>query len=713
MAMDVAKLLQQFSRLSSAVEPSFWHKLCQLKLDVDRLEEPERNVWGHYDDRGKLTLDITAFNSSEVVGAARGLLINRNTIETFRECDKDALLQQQGRALEQAVSSGEALRNPSLVVGRFLLLSFADLKKYHFYYWFAFFAPKSLGVFQAKPASKISDVLTEEQIHQLSQQLDTTCPAFSVSRADGGLLVLPLAQYTPDTILGFYDHQAGVEPGWCLRSLLWLVSRSWPSVQSVDVLCVRRGSAISESSVLHLNLEQNSGPPQWIGWERNERGKLGPRLADLAASMDPVRLAESAVDLNLRLMKWRLLPELELEAISSVRCLLLGAGTLGCGVARGLLAWGVRQITLLDAGRVGFSNPVRQSLFLHRHCLAGGAAKATAAAQSLLDIFPGVVGHTVAQSQRDEVRATCEKLEELIASHDVIFLLTDTRESRWLPTLLAKLHGKLVINAALGFDSFLVMRHGVPAEEATPAVSLGCKNIPGSQLGCYFCNDVVAPRNSTGARTLDQQCTVVRPGVAQVAAALAVELLVSLLQHADRGGAPASTDAEQTSAGSCPLGIIPHSIRGYLAQFQLVLPACHAFPKCAACSATSTGARTLDQQCTVVRPGVAQVAAALAVELLVSLLQHADRGGAPASTDAEQTSAGSCPLGIIPHSIRGYLAQFQLVLPACHAFPKCAACSATESPACHLLRLTQEELENIVQQDHVRGMHEFGAQKHI
>ena len=91
-----------------------------------------------------------------------------------------------------------------------------------------------------------------------------------------------------------------------------------------------------------------------------------------------------------------------------------------------------------------------------------------------------MAGHSIIDEP--VVKADFETLQRLFDEHDAIFLLMDTRESRWLPSLMGKAAGKIVMDAALGFDSFVVMRHGV-------------KNLqsPGQELGCYFCNDVVAP----------------------------------------------------------------------------------------------------------------------------------------------------------------------------------------------------------------------------
>ena len=66
----------------------------------------------------------------------------------------------------------------------------------------------------------------------------------------------------------------------------------------------------------------------------------------------------------------------------------------------------------------------------------------------------------------------------------------DSRESRWLPTVMAAHHNKLVINSALGYDSYLVMRHGVRDEDSWKGNHEASANlVPGSRLGCYFCND--------------------------------------------------------------------------------------------------------------------------------------------------------------------------------------------------------------------------------
>ena len=113
------------------------------------------------------------------------------------------------------------------------------------------------------------------------------------------------------------------------------------------------------------------------------------------------------------------------------------------------------------------------------------------AAEALREIYPGVAstGHDMSVPmaghpimEESSVKADFENLQRLVDEHDVIFLLMDTRESRWLPSVMGKAAGKIVMNAALGFDSFVVMRHGANNLED-----------PDQELGCYFCYDVVAP----------------------------------------------------------------------------------------------------------------------------------------------------------------------------------------------------------------------------
>ena len=91
-------------------------------------------------------------------------------------------------------------------------------------------------------------------------------------------------------------------------------------------------------------------------------------------------------------------------------------------------------------------------------------------------------GHPVPPASVEQTKKDVATLEKLVDEHDVVFLLMDSRESRWLPTVLGTAKGKIVLNAALGFDTYLVMRHG--------ARTLGKD---GKRLGCYYCNDIVAP----------------------------------------------------------------------------------------------------------------------------------------------------------------------------------------------------------------------------
>lgn len=506
---------------------------------------------------------------------------NTNTLEDFKACDKNAFLQNTACMVWEDIQSGAALAEPSLLVS-FSLLCFADLKKYTYTYWAAYPA------FQQSWEYTDIEVFDDEKQADLQKNVstwrnktDATQWGFFVYHSETHQVVT-LAEW--ESISENHRNFAFVDPssaenslGWPARNLLTLLAYKL-RLNNVNITSYRGNRKAHRFTCRynHLSVEQGSMPKP-TGWERNHAGKLGPRIANLASVMDPSKLADDAVDLNLKLMKWRIAPDLNLQKVKDCKCLLLGAGTLGCYVSRLLLGWGVKTITFVDSGRVSFSNPVRQPLFKFSDCLDHGQPKAETAAEALKEIYPGVtarghklnvpmIGHPFTSASQGE--ADYKMLEELIDAHDAIFLLTDSRESRWLPTVMGAAKRKIVINAALGFDSYVVIRHGVqpgPEEQAEEEIS----------LGCYFCNDVVAPTDSTSDRSLDQQCTVTRPGLAASASSTAVELLVSILQH-PRG--PRCSPKDQSMLGS-----IPHTVRGSLRTWENRVLEGHRFPYCSAC----------------------------------------------------------------------------------------------------------------------------------
>ncbi|XP_043285450.1 ubiquitin-like modifier-activating enzyme ATG7 isoform X2 [Venturia canescens] len=634
----------KFTKLRTAVDPSFWAKLAELKLDKYKLEDKVRiYLWGSYNvsntqepRTNPMVLDCTSFNESiETTShdssiSCTGYLINTNTYESFRQTNPEEFIDSMGQNVVCSISDGRALREPWRLTF-FTILSYADLKKYRFHYWAAYPTPFSLPELNHVEKSRFAATeFSAKQMEQFKESFDLlngrSKSFFTVVVNDQSLKIVDIktgvehvnSPNEKETVyFAFWDPCRNSEPGWPLRNLLCLLflhATKYAFEKTIKIISVR-GSNLERAIVFTIKTNESGDRDialksivtgRFVGWETNSNGKMGPNIADLSDTMDPLKLAERAVYFNLKLMKWRLVPELNLEKISSLRCLLLGAGTLGCSAARALIGWGIKSLTLVDNGTVSHSNTVRQSLYEHEDAVKR-RPKAEAAAQALRRICPTLnvqssvfqipmPGHVVGECMMKSTIRAIEALEELIKKHDVVFLLLDSREARWLPTLMCASYNKIAINAALGFDSYTVQRHGTRDSSAAASPDLALRNPSGRDLGCYFCNDVTQPGNSQIDRTLDQQCTVSRPGLSQIAAGLAVELLISLTQHSEGIEAPAFMDDNReryhaSEKENCIglLGGVPHTIRGSLWSHEMRLTITHRFPSCTACSVPLIG----------------------------------------------------------------------------------------------------------------------------
>jgi ubiquitin-like modifier-activating enzyme ATG7 len=447
----------------------FWKHLAERKLSDFKNQHQELHLTGFYQP-SKITgrscslfLTVESFASlpAELVSVSElgehfvtlpGKLILADTIEELKSLNVQAELK---KVIEKDRLSSPLAR----------LSSFADLT------YFVVFAHANVKTFKfSHLVCYPVPIFDGEQIQVLGSETvkaETVFPSANRSALQ--------ASTAPAAVHTFWDTSR-IEnvPGWPLRQLLSNLAHLAPE-SVLEVACQRS----NETLKLRCRLPSTSSYTT-VGGVFS-----GFQSTNISTLMDPKALALQASELNLKLMKWRLVPDLDLDTIRDTKCLLIGAGTLGCAVTRILLGWGVKNVTLVDNGHVSYSNPVRQSLFTFEDAKAK-SAKAETAALRAREIDPNanvqgialhipMPGHPIINPI--EFEASVARLQKLIASHDALFLLTDSRESRWLPALIGHSLNRLIITTGLGFDSYVVMRHGTQNDRSS----------------CYFCHDVVGP----------------------------------------------------------------------------------------------------------------------------------------------------------------------------------------------------------------------------
>lgn len=234
-----------------------------------------------------------------------------------------------------------------------MVLSFADLKKYKFHYWFAFpaihsepaWVPSdtsndSVGLNQneghTKPSntrslSSIESSALVDAVQSWSRDVDARqrgfflarkirktaskadLPAKSVDALEFYWEIGPLSRYEngffsevrfEDSYICFADpSNYDSAPGWMLRNLLVLVKQRW-GLDKVQILRYRDSHLNpnqGRSTILVLRSKHSTSTkdiesqrplpsmPKVTGWERNAIGKLTGKVVDLTEYLDPKR----------------------------------------------------------------------------------------------------------------------------------------------------------------------------------------------------------------------------------------------------------------------------------------------------------------------------------------------------------------------------------------------------------------------------------------
>lgn len=335
----------KFQPLTGALDAAFFRELGHRKLHSYGLSDVPVEVCGSYTCSERSSVASPLFLTADAFKAdassappsmcvVPGTLINANTFDDFKEWDKAALLERTASVIWDDIQEGSALAQPERLL-RFLLITFADLKNHHYYYWFAFpafaLAPAPLALLS--PLS-LCDLVNRVQLGALREGYaalgkrgcpgDRPPPFFAVRLPTSayGVEVAPLTKWAEwreaeasgggVALLAFCDPcPLASHPGWPLRNLLSLVSvRLLPQLAPggkapIKVLCFREppvglsssainsgvrpaGDSLEEeldggvarSIVIDIVMELPAATskqaaikqPRSVGWERNSAG---------------------------------------------------------------------------------------------------------------------------------------------------------------------------------------------------------------------------------------------------------------------------------------------------------------------------------------------------------------------------------------------------------------------------------------------------------
>lgn len=312
-----------------SISTLFWKTLASKKLNEfqkGRIDLPIKSFYVQNSFKNAQLFFSTESFESKVISVAEmgsnfkelnGVLLLCDTIEEFKGLDRAA----EASKIAERNLNVEELND----IYHFVIFAFADVKKFKFYHQIAY--PVKMFTSEQISWTRVEEsTIVDENTLDMTQSYKVDLNRKSITLWDSSVVKNV--------------------PGWILRSILVTLSQKFPG-ESFTVTSLRLNDSSSRFTV---KLPENTSLSGITGWEisPSDPSKVSPvRVTDISAIIDPIQLAKQAGELNLKLMKWRLVPDLDLDVISRTSCLLVGSGTLGCNILRALLVSFVINKTFL------------------------------------------------------------------------------------------------------------------------------------------------------------------------------------------------------------------------------------------------------------------------------------------------------------------------------------------------------------------------------